>query len=342
MKHKEEIRRLFKMYLEGKTNSRQNAILFHYLNNNKNAEQELSDLMSETWEREPLIKDNSVEATEGLEQLWTKIYHKKQKTLRRYQLLKYAASLIMVCSAVFVYEASRKKQPEIEKTIALISKTTAPGEKVKMLLPDSSVVYLGSRSKISWPEGFEKGKVRNITLEGEAFFEVKHDANRPFVILSGKIQTQVLGTSFNIYAYPEDKVFTVTVRTGKVGVAEIAHGVRKTLSFLTPGMKIAYNKGNGKFRINAGQVNEADSWTNNRFVFHDENLGSILTKLERYYNVHFEVKSSKLSACRFNATFSDININDVMKQISIMSSGHIKYKINENKTKIVLWGEACE
>ncbi|MBB6108345.1 FecR family protein [Mucilaginibacter lappiensis] len=342
MEHQEEIRRLFKMYLEGKTNASQNTILFHYLNDNKNAEQELSDLMNDTWEQEPATRDDSVEANEGLEQLWTKIDHKKQKTIQRFQLLKYAASLVMICSAVFVYKANQKKQPESAKSIAFITKTTASGEKVKMLLPDSSVVYLGSRSRISWPEHFEKGKVRNVSLEGEAFFEVKHDAASPFIIRSGKMETQVLGTSFNIYAYPEDKIFTVSVRTGKVGVTEKSAGVRKMLSLLTPGMKIAYNKDNGKFRINVGQFNEADSWTNNRFVFHDENLSSILVKLERYYNVHFEVRSSKLKACRFNATFSNININEVMTQLRIMSSGHIKYKISDDKTTIALWGEACE
>jgi transmembrane sensor len=342
VKHQEEIRRLFKMYLEGKTNARQNIILFHYLNNNKNAEQELSDLMGEAWEQEPLVRDNSAEANDGLEQLWTKIDHKKQKSIQRFQLLKYAASFVMICSAVFVYKASQKKQPESARSIALITKTTASGEKVKMLLPDSSVVYLGSRSKISWPEHFEKGKVRNVSLEGEAFFEVKHDATSPFIIRSGKMETQVLGTSFNIYAYPEDKIFTVSVRTGKVGVTEKSAGARKTLSLLTAGMKIVYDTDNGKFRINVGQVSEADSWTNNRFVFHDENLGSMLAKLERYYNVHFEVKSAKLKACRFNATFSDININEVMRQLKVMSSGHIKYKMSDDKTKIVLWGETCE
>jgi ferric-dicitrate binding protein FerR (iron transport regulator) len=343
VKHNEEIRRLFKMYLEGRTNARQNTILFRYLDSNKNAEQELDDLMNEAWKQEPAISENSAETAKGLEELWAKIDYRKQKTTQRLQVLKYAASFVMICSAVFVYNVSQKKQQKVEKSIALITKRTAPGEKIKMILPDSSVVYLGSNTRLSWPERFEKGKIRHIDLEGEAFFEVKHDAHRPFVISSGKIETQVLGTSFNIYAYPTDKIFTVSVKTGKVGVIERGgRGTRSTLSLLTPGMKIAYDNENGKFKIDVTRIADADSWTNNRFVFRGETLGAMLIKLGRYYNVHFELKNPALAACRFNATFSDKNIIDVMKQLKIMSSGHISYKISDDQTKIALWGRACE
>ena len=75
---------------------------------------------------------------------------------------------------------------------------TQKGEKVKLILPDSSVVYLGAGSKLTWPSHFVKGKLRNIQLEGEAFFEVKHDTSSPFIVHSGQMQTRVLGTSFNV------------------------------------------------------------------------------------------------------------------------------------------------
>lgn len=317
-------------------------MLFHYLSRHQNAESELSDLMQEAWEKEVVDRDDSVDSSNALSELWGKIEQKKVKTVQHFRLLKYAASLVAICSAVLIYKISQKKQPEPAKLLTIVTKTTTHGEKVKITLPDSSIVYLGSLSKISWPDRFEKGKVRSVSLEGEAFFEIKHDAARPFVIRSGKMETQVLGTSFTIYAYPRDQVFTVTVRTGKVGVTEKSRGKSKLLSLLTPGMKIAYDNHSGVYKINTNHFDEADSWIKNRFVFRDEDLASMLIRLERYYNVRFELKNPALKTCRFNATFSDISIGEVLNQLKVMSGGHIRYKVNSDKTKIILWGEVCE
>src|SRR5882757_615457 len=105
------------------------------------------------------------------------------------------------------------------------------------------------------------------------------------------METRVLGTSFNIYAYPEDKVFSVAVRTGKVTVSQNSNTGQKRLSLLTPGMKLVFQKTNGEYTMNSERVADVNSWTENRFVFHDESLGIILIKLERYYMVRFDIKN---------------------------------------------------
>lgn len=342
MKPTNEIKRLFKLYLEGRTNSQQEEVLFRYLSNRKGTDEELLDHVEDTWANEPAPRDDSAETSENIDLLWAEIGIRKEKKANKHQLFKYAASLVLICSATLAWFNYQQRQPLAIKTIALLSKTTAPGEKIKMILPDSSVVYLGSKSRLSWPERFVKGKHRDIRLEGEAFFEVKRDTSSPFVIHSGNMETRVLGTSFNIYAYPEDRVFTVAVRTGKVSVSQNSATGQKRLSLLTPGMKLTFQKGNGEYAINDTRIADVNGWTNNRFVFHDENLGNILIKLERYYRVHFELKNPEMANCRFNATFTDKNIVDVMKQLKIMSAGHIKYKLNDDKTTIALWGKACQ
>ena len=181
-----------------------------------------------------------------------------------------------------------------------------------------------------------------VTLKGEGFFEVKRDTLSPFIVHSGKIQTRVLGTSFNISAYPTDHIFSVAVRSGKVRVSEIDKGVLIKLSLLTRGMKLDYNIQNQRYLVSTVKVEEINSWTANRFIFKDANLLTLLGKLERYYNVRFELKSPCLANSReFNATFNQKSIKDVMEQVRMMSGGNIHYKIRTNSL-ITVWGEGCK
>ncbi|MET3499599.1 ferric-dicitrate binding protein FerR (iron transport regulator) [Mucilaginibacter rubeus] len=341
MEHSDEIKSLFKMYLEGKTDLVQNGVLFRYLRDHKDAESELSAVMEDIWQKEEMNTDDVTDPEAELDLIWTKINRNRQQKNNRIPLLKYAGALILLCSAALICYKLKPGRQHVVDPVALVSKTTGASEKIKMLLPDSSVVYVGSETKITWPEHFEPGHPRYISLEGEAFFDVKHDATRPFIIKSGKLETRVLGTSFNLYAYPADNTVTVTVRTGKVGVIENRNGIRTTLSLLSPGMRITYRNNDHNYWVSSVKATESDGWISNRFVFRDENLGDILFKLQRYYDVRFEIKNPALARCRFNATFFNQNIHGVMQQLSIMSSGHIKYRINNNKT-VVLWGETCE
>lgn len=340
MGQQEDIKRLFKLYLQGGTNPQQEKILFRHLNNSKNSSEEFAGLMEEAWEQEPVSPDHSPEAKEGLDQIWTKIEQKQQKKDRNYHILKYAASVILFVSAGLGWYSYQKQKPQT--TIEWMSKTTGAGEKLRMVLPDSSIVYLGSESKLSWPVRFVKGSQRSIRLEGEAFFEVTHDTSSPFIVSAAHLRTRVLGTSFNIYAYPKDQTFSVTVRTGRVAVSEHKDGKVKSLSVLTPGMKLIYRDSSSKYAINTERVEDIKGWTENRFVFRRENLGMMLDRLERYYNVHFVLKNPELAECHFNATFNNKSIGQVMEQLRIMSGNKIKYKISNDKNTIALWGEGCQ
>ena len=102
--------------------------------------------------------------------------------------------------------------------LAKISKITLPGQKLKgHILPDSTFVSLNADSKISYPAKFSASK-REVYLEGEAFFDVKRDVNRPFLIYANGSTTEVLGTSFNVNAYPSENIVEISVVTGKVAV----------------------------------------------------------------------------------------------------------------------------
>ncbi|MDQ0638290.1 transmembrane sensor [Pedobacter sp. W3I1] len=339
---KENIKILFEQYFAGKTNLEQEKILMEYLADPANADSEFHGVMERAWAKQTSETDYSLNAVQGLAEIWDKVEERQPKSRSFFPLLKYAATIVVIISASIGWYAYKKAQQPVQTAIAFLSKTTQKGEKVKLILPDSSIVYLGAGSKLIWPSHFVKGGLRKIRLDGEAFFEVKRDTTSPFIVYSGQMQTQVLGTSFNIYAYPKDGTFSVAVQTGKVKVSENSQGKLKELSLLTPGMKIFYHLKERNYTVHTERVTEVNAWIKNSFAFKDVTLPNMLKSLERYYNVHIELKSNKLNQCRFNATFSNKSITNVMEELHVMSGKHLKYKIDTGTKTITVWGEGCQ
>lgn len=342
VENNEELRKLFKLYMEGNANLQQEETLLRYLHSVKSDDKQFSDLIQEAWSKEPSIREDSIEVDQDFEEILAKADTRRQQKSQRSQVLKYAASLVLVCSAALSWYSYQRMQIKPLETVEMFSRTTNQGEKLKIILSDSTVVYLGGSSTLKWPSRFVKGLHRNIHLQGEGFFEVKRDTLSPFVVHSGNLQTQVLGTSFNISAYPTDNLFSVAVRTGKVRVSEINKGTLKKLSLLSPGMKLEYYNKNHRYVVRTAKAEDINSWTTNRFIFKDDNLLSMLGKLERYYKVKFYLKSPCLANSRqFNATFNQKSIKDVMEQVRMMSGENLHYKITKDSL-ITIWGEGCK
>lgn len=339
---KENIEILFERYLEGETNQEEERVVLDYLADQANEDSEFHQVMEKVWDKQTKKTDHSAAAEQGLVKIWSKVEENEPKSSPLYAIFKYAAAIVVIISAALAWYTYHKVQEPEKVAITYLTKTTFKGEKVKLVLPDSSIVYLSAGSKLIWPSRFIKGRLRNIRLEGEAFFEVKRDTTSPFIVHSGQMQTQVLGTSFNIYAYPQDHTFSVAVRTGKVSVSANSQGKMKQLSLLTPGMKLFYYLNKQNYSLGSEPITDINSWIKNNFVFKDASLPNILRSLERYYNVNIELQGNQLSKCRFNATFSNKSINDVMEEIHIMSGKHINYKIDTNTKTIIVWGEGCQ
>jgi transmembrane sensor len=342
VEYNEEIRKLFKLYLAGKASPEQEEALLRQLGSSKIEEEQFSDLIREAWTNEPSQREDSSDIDQEFAVIVAKAETRQQKQGQHFRVLKYAASIVLVCSAVLGWYSFQKNQLKPLDAILMMSKTTQPGEKIKIILADSTVVYLSGSSRLKWPSRFIKGYHRNVNLEGEGFFEVKRDTLSPFIVYTGNIETRVLGTSFNISAYPSDNIFSVAVRTGKVRVSETNKGVVKRLSLLTPGMKLNYYTEDQHYIVNTAKAEDINSWTVNRFIFKDDNLLSMLDKLERYYKVRFELKTPCLANSRqFNATFDQKSIKEVMEQIRMMSARKIHYNITKDSL-ITVWGEGCK
>src|SRR5882757_576539 len=128
-----------------------------------------------------------------------------------------AAMLVLGVAGVMIYRGN--KQPEITAAGPIQDKELATryGTRVFQELPDGSKLWLNAGAKVKYAENFSNGR-RELTLEGEAFFDVKHDPDHPFIIHTGKLDVKVLGTSFNIKAYPNDSTMETTLIKGKVEI----------------------------------------------------------------------------------------------------------------------------
>lgn len=153
------------------------------------------------------------------------------------------------------------------------------GGEFNIVLQDGTEVWLNADSRLIYPVAFH-GKERVVTLEGEAFFVVKRDTARPFFVVSGDQKVRVLGTEFNICAYPDESLVYTTLVEGRVAV-EV--GDRKLT--LQPGEQSVMDVNDKTLNKQPVNVDEFVGWRKNMFVFEDQNLEQIMAKLTRWYDV---------------------------------------------------------
>jgi len=204
-------------------------------------------------------------------EVYDRILHsiKRKKTGQRNRkvLLKIAASLALVLSIGFLFYASKNDLSNSLSAANLQEKEVGKGQVSKVTLEDGTKVWLNAGTKLSYPKHFASDS-RKVTLIGEAYFEVLHLAKKPFIIQSGAVKTVVLGTSFNISAYPDDQKVEVTVLTGKVAVITPEKSTSKTNTvFLTPNQKITYKAAGLKTAPVKVLAKESIRWKQGKLVF---------------------------------------------------------------------------
>ncbi|WP_343560336.1 FecR domain-containing protein [Sphingobacterium sp.] len=346
MQDKEYIKSIMERFRQGLASPREKKILLHYLETDQQEEhmELFTEMMAEMWDVEPSYREDTPETEAAFAEILQEIpQHKKRKPARIVQYWSYAAAVVLVFSVVsslfYVQKPEKLKQTT---SITWSSKTTPQGQKTKIRLSDSSIIYLAGGSTLRWPDQFVKGQKREVILAGEAFFEVKRDTSSPFIVHTGAVSTQVLGTSFNIYAYPKDKTQVVSVRSGKVRVSSKGMQETKKLADLTAGMRLTYEQQTEDFVVEKGQDPAIfNSWIENRLSFRNASLGEITKKLSRYYSIHFNIKGScKFDHYRINASFDNQPIRKIMEQLAVMSGGKLSYRINDENS-ITLWRKEC-
>ncbi|QXV64679.1 FecR domain-containing protein [Mucilaginibacter sp. 21P] len=227
-----------------------------------------------------------------------------------------AASVIAVLATAGVLYQKKNQVMDVVSPIAQKQLVTAGSQVANLTLSDGTKVWLNGGSKLSYPETF-RGDKREVTITGEAFLEVTHNDKMPFIVHSGKVRTQVLGTSFNIKAYPNENFVKVDVATGKVGVMAPA---QKTV-FLTPQQEAVLDNKNGKVTTAANvDVNALTGWRDGSFIVKNMPLAEVLNVIQRRFGVLIKADNN-LSQCSITANFTNVSLQNVMKIISKLVKG---------------------
>ncbi len=263
------------------------------------------------------------------------IISKKLNKNFNFQLVGIAASLIIVIGLGLFFYLGKTDiyKNDILQSAEVVVKQTSLGERSKITLADGTKVFLNSGSTLKFPKAFD-GTTREVELTGEAFFEVKRIIKRPFIVHSGNLKTTVLGTSFNVQAYPEKELLQVAVATGKVKV-EIKNQRDKKLqsAFLMPNQKVEVDRAKQYLITEQADIGEVIGWKNGFLIFKNLSIDEIADKLEKWYGISVQLANQDISDISFIGKFENPDLEEVLNAITFTTG--IKYKIDN--TQVLLY-----
>jgi ferric-dicitrate binding protein FerR (iron transport regulator) len=252
-----------------------------------------------------------------------------------------------------------------KRSIAVKPSRPTPGEEVlarsgtrtKLVLPDGTQVWLNSNSKLTYSNEFNTD-FREVSLEGEAWFDVAKNVQRPFIVHASSLDIKVLGTSFTIKSYPQDETIEATLLKGTIEVSR-KDNPNAARVILKPNEKLVFNKRivpSGRtnlapdrivirspsalpdIAVNSIGKNIPDSdkvetaWMYNRLVFKGDNFKELAEKMERWYNVRITIRDSSLNNYHFGGAFASETVEEAFKALQLTTA--FTYKINNNEIEI--------
>lgn len=269
---------------------------------------QLQSLLDELWNDTsgaPMAPDRS-------EAILDKILEEESRGVPLHQsksfsaVTKIAASLaLLICSGMTIFFLADRKNPSSNSMQA--SADLVPRGFIR--LPDGSSVILNEGSHLDYPQTFDGG-VREVTLTGEGYFDISHDPVRPFVVHTGKVRTTVLGTAFNIKAYPHQADITVTVARGKVKVSDD----KQVFAIVNPDQQITLSKNRDIVEQKTVDSHQVTAWMEKDIYFDDITIGEAIDQLEKRFQIKITFGDSNIRDCRFTATFvKGENIEQILR-----------------------------
>lgn len=201
------------------------------------------------------------------------------------------------------------------------------GRMFTLILSDGTQVQLNSGTHIRYPVKFSKLGQREVSLSGEAYFKVTSDSERPFIVRSGEMATQVLGTEFNVSAYEDERSISTVLVEGSVSLSHVSDPGHKLL--LTPGSKGSWNKGEKVLTMNRVDPQLYTSWLHGEIVFRATPFDEMLVKLERFYNVKITNHNKKLERMSIDARYNRgvESIETVMETLRLLTPFQYRVKL---------------
>ncbi len=274
------------------------------------------------------------------ENLYLKIQNKISGKKRNlipavHTMLKYAAVIIIIISLTTIFYLNKQGQNNNPET-TYTSVVTENGQRSKVILPDSSIVWLNSGTALSYPNNFS-GQNRKVSLNGQAFFQVYHKGNSSFSVQTNGLIVTVRGTKFDVDAYPDNKEIAVVLESGKV---ELTHQGFESFSYIMqPGEKASYNITANSLNISYANAFIYSSWKDGRLIFRNEPLKNVVEKLKKWYNIDIEITDTEVYNSIFSGTIKNESYEEIFRLIGAVC--HVNCKLIHNyekkaKPKIVI------
>jgi len=315
---------LFKQYLENKCSRKELEEFFNYIRKAEHDEQ-LRQLIRKVYStiQQDFSTLTCVDANGQLilnEPDWLKQPAREGRFKRTRTRLAIAVTAVAIICILWLIPGTSSSSKKASNISAVTKKTTDRSELKFLLLEDSTQVWLNAASSLEFPDEF-KGKTREVYLSGEAYFDVKHADKIPFIIHTGNVSTTVLGTAFNIKAYPGQKSIVVSVSRGKVKVS------RKNvlITTLVNGQQAKIEeKGTGIIEriIPASDISP---WQQGNIVYDDEAFEDIIADMERIYNISINLQNNSIRLLNVSTSFKkEIGVEQALQVLCKLTDTELK------------------
>ncbi|MEW6196105.1 MAG: FecR domain-containing protein [Bacteroidota bacterium] len=296
---------------------------------------DLFEVMSMQWEsKNNISNDSNYDFERGMSTLLNKIkvYEPKYKKAKAHQrhvgllkqfIFKAAASIAFITILAYGFYILFFPSKNNEPKYTFNEEITAPGQKSFITLIDGTKITLNAESQLLYPISFVNNE-RTVELVGEAYFEVAHDPEKPFKVITNNVVTTALGTTFDVKAYPNEKSIIVSLVEGKVKVEN-----RENELILTPMEQLKYELTSKSMVMNNFDLIQTVGWKDNILVFKEEPLEEILIVLKRTFGVDVELSDPTITNVKINANFENESFWTIIN--TLKSFTKLEYKtISEN------------
>lgn len=341
-------------YIEGTTDKQENEVLEHWLKSDGKNEYyftRIKEILSslkdfQAFSRLDVNKDWAV-VERKLKDVSEKDYSRLSLSPFYRILLQSAAIIVLALVINGVFYLLKKENPEKNTFQVGYNEIFVPnGQKSEITLIDGTKVWINAGSRLRFPNKFG-GTTRDVWLEGEAFFEVEKNPGKPFFVHTSNINIRVLGTSFNVRAYPEEELIETTLLEGAVSLQKTNDNgeLDKEIVNLKPNHKAVYFKSKNAYvteslikeikqplEVRKILVSEpvdaeiASSWKEGKLIFENEKFINIVPQLERYYDVKISVKDETLHDVRYTGTIKKISIEQTIKALQLTTPFNYEIK----------------
>ena len=306
---------LFEKYLRNEASEEETQLLLNMLRRDNNLDQYLERMLDQSHPEMDAKTEQRMHA-----QIRSTIAQGRKRSLRTASLrraMQWAAMIVLpLLSALLVYLFTSDQLPGNNQ----VTITAPNGEKAIITLADGSRVWINSGSSLTYGNDFNRHE-RMVSLDGEAYFEVAKDPQRPFIVHTREMEVQALGTTFNVSAYSDENYSSAVLAEGKIKV-----NVRGQEEMLTENDRAIVDKANHSLSTDRVYASDFIQWKDGNLYFENSSFDEIANTLSRVFNVEIRFASEKLRSIRFTGTLGNSSIRNALDILSLTSAMH--YEMN--------------